>query len=71
MRLNQFGMEDECIKVYDVEKKEVIGTYNTYAKAEVATGLTAKVLRIAATSKTRRFSPRLNKEIAIRVKAKS
>jgi len=70
MTPNYIGCEDECIKIYDVEKKELIGTYATYSKAERATGLTSKVLRGAAISKTRRFSPFLKKEIAIRVAAK-
>jgi hypothetical protein len=68
--LGQFGYEDECIKVYDPVKKECIAVYDNYFKAEKALGLTAKVLRGAARSKTRRFSPFLNKEIAIRVAAK-
>lgn len=70
MRLNQLGMEDECIKVYDVEKKELIGTYDTYVKAEKATGLNVKVLKGAVVAKTRRFSKLLNKEIAIRLARK-
>lgn len=69
--MNTFGLEDECIKVYDVEKKELIGTYATYGKAERATGLSQKILRGAVKNKTRRFSPVLNKEIAIRLAAKT
>ena len=70
MRLNQLGMEDECIKVYDVEKKELIGAYDTYVKAEKATGLSVRVLKGAVVAKTRRFSKLLNKEIAIRLARK-
>jgi hypothetical protein len=70
MGLNTFGLEDECIKVYDVEKKELIESYPTYAKAERATGLSQKILRGAVKNKTRRFSPVLNKEIAIRLGVK-
>jgi hypothetical protein len=68
--INNFCSEDECIKIYDVEKKELIGVYPTYKKAEIATGLNPKVLRGAIKSKTRRFSPILKKEIAIRIGAK-
>lgn len=70
MKLDKFGADDICIKIYDPSKQEVIGTYDTYTKAERATGITIKVLKIAARTKTRRFSPLLNKEVAIRLAAK-
>jgi len=67
MSLGTFGYEDECIKIYDPEKKEVIGVYDTFPKAEKATGVSAKSLHNAVKYKTRRFSPFLNKEIAVRI----
>jgi hypothetical protein len=70
MRLDKFGYDDECIKVYDPSKKECIAVYDNFAKAERALGLTCKMLRNAAKSKTRRFSPTLNIEVAIRVSKK-
>jgi hypothetical protein len=70
MNPNKFGYEDECIKIYDPSKKECIAVYDNFGKAERGLGITSKVLRIAAKSKTRRFSPFLNKEIAVRVSKK-
>lgn len=70
MRIDKFGFESECIKIYNPENQELLGTYDTYTKAERATGITSKVLRIAAKTKTRRFSPLLNKQVAIRLAAK-
>lgn len=70
MRVGQFGYEDECVKVYDPIKKECIAVYDNYYKAEKALGISDKILRTAVKSKTRRFSPILNKEIAVRISAK-
>ena len=65
--IDLFDQEDICIKVYDPEKKELIATYNSYKEASSKLGLTYKVIKGAAKAKTRRFSERFNKEIAIRV----
>ena len=62
--------QDEYLKIYDPSKQEVIKECNTYVDAEVYTGIPNKILRNAAVHKTRRFSPFLNKEIAIRVAVK-
>ena len=70
MSLGIFGYDDECIKIYDPEKKELIGVYDNYPKAEKATGISVKSLHNAVKYKTRRFSPFLNKEIAVRVSSK-
>ena len=61
------GSEDECIKVYDPVKKELLRVFDRYKDASRFLGLTEKVIRGAVSSKTRRFSPYLNKEVAIRV----
>ena len=68
LNLSSFGSENECIKIYNPAKKELIGTYETYAKAQLATGITDRILKTMAIKKQRRFSPRLNMEIAVRVK---
>jgi hypothetical protein len=64
---SSIGSENECIKVYDPEKKELISTLNTYKDAVKLLGLSDGVIKAAALSKTRRFSPHLNKEVAIRI----
>ena len=64
---SHIGTEDECIKVYDPAKQELLKVFDTYGEVSRYTGLTQKILRNAAISKTRRFSPYLNKEIALRI----
>ena len=64
---SHIGAEDECVKVFDPSKQELLKVFNTYGEASRYLGLTSKVLRNAALNKTRRFSPFLNKEIAVRL----
>ena len=71
MRLDHFGIEDECIKVYDPINKQLIATYDTYVMACKKLGLTHKSIKNATITKSRRFSPILNKEIAIRLASKN
>jgi hypothetical protein len=70
MRIGDLCAKDEYIKIYDPAKQELIKECDTYVDAELFTGIANKVLRNAAVHKTRRFSPFLNKEIAIRIAAK-
>ncbi len=70
MKIGKFGYEDECIKIYDPTTKECIAVYDNLYKAERGLGISNNVLRTASRLKTRRFSPILNKEIAIRVARK-
>jgi hypothetical protein len=70
MRIGDICAKDEYLKIYDPEKKEVIKECDTYVDAELFTGISNKILRNAAAHKTRRFSPFLKKEIAIRVASK-
>jgi len=68
---NRIPLDDVCFKVYDPEKKELIGTFETATVASHKLGLTVKVIHTAARNKTRRFSPILNKEISIRFGSKT
>ena len=70
MRLENYGMADECIKVYDPIKKEVIAVYETYTKAARELGISDSVLKRAVQTKTRKFSPVLKKEVAVRIASK-
>ena len=70
MRIGDLMAQDEYLKIYDPSKQEVIKECDTYVDAEVYTGIPNKILRNAAVHKTRRYSPFLNKEIAIRVAVK-
>lgn len=67
MRIGDLMAKDECVKIYDPSKQELIKEFDNYVEAEVFTGIPNRKLRDAAVHKTRRFSPFLNKEIAIRV----
>lgn len=67
MRIDHLGIEDECIKIYNPAKQELIGVYNSYVEASKRTGISQRVLRMAVRNKTRRFSPLLKIEIAARV----
>lgn len=64
--IDKFGADDICIKVYDPEKKEVIARYNNYAEASKKLGLTSRAVQYACINKVRKYSPFLNKEVAIR-----
>lgn len=66
MRLDIFGLDDDiCIKIY--ANKEMLAVYKSFAEASKKLGLTPKVVRNAAHSKNKQFSPTLNKEVAIRI----
>lgn len=64
------GSEDECIKIYDPVNRELLRVFDKYKEASRFLGLTEKIIRGAISTKTRRFSPFLNKEVAIRVAVK-
>lgn len=70
MRIGDLMAKDQYLKIYDPAKQELIKECNTYVDAEIFTGIPNKKLRDAAIHKTRRFSPFLNKEIAIRIATK-
>ena len=71
MKPAQIPLEDECINVYDPAEKKLIGTYKNYREASRVLGLLTKNLRQAVCNKTRRFSPFLNKEVALRLANKN
>jgi len=67
MNLDKFGADDICIKVYDPLNQELIVTYDNYTQAAKKLGLPYKVVFSATITKKRRYSPFLDKEVAIRV----
>ena len=66
MKIDIFGIEDVCLKVYNPETKKVIATYDTYKQASQNLGMLGKTIKYAAQTKTRRYCERLGMEIAIR-----
>ena len=71
VRTNHVGVEDECIKVYNPAKQEMLRVFDTYGQASKYLGLSDTVIKGAAISKKRKFSPYLNMEVAIRVSLKT
>ena len=71
MNVDKFGVDDICIKVYDPTNQQVIVTYDNYTEAARKLGLTYKLVYTGCTKKIRRFSPYLNKEVALRVASKN
>lgn len=67
---NYIGVENECIKIYDPSKQELLATFDRYKDASRFLGLSENIIKGAVVSKTRRFSPHLNKEVAIRIASK-
>lgn len=65
-----FGYEDMVIKVYDPEKKECIAIYRNFNEAGNRLGMLPVRVQQACKTKTRKFSPLLNKEVALRVARK-
>lgn len=61
--------DDTCIKVYDPEEKKLIGVFKNYLKAGNRLGLTTNVVMHRCVSKSRVFSPVLQKEVALRLSA--
>ena len=71
VRTNHVGVEDECIKVYNPAKQEMLRVFDTYAQAAKYLGITDTVVKSASLTKKRKFSPYLNMEVAIRVSLKT
>ena len=68
---NHIGAEDECIKVYNPAKQEMLRVFDTYTQAARYLGITDTDVKSASLSKKRKFSPLLNMEVAIRVTLKT
>lgn len=66
-RLTIYEPDNYVIKVYYPFKQELLATFTSFKEASKYTGLTAKSIRQAGLAKTRRFSERLQLEIAIRI----
>ncbi len=67
MKLDIFGFDDLCVKVYDPATKTLLKTYKTKTQAANYLGLTMDQVSKACRSRTRRYSPTLQKEVALRI----
>lgn len=70
MRLG-LGTENLCIKVFDPEDKKIIAVFDTYKKASARLGVRGELLLKKSNNKKRMYSPTYNKEVAIRIGAKT
>jgi predicted RNA-binding protein YlxR (DUF448 family) len=71
LRPDHIGTEDQCIRIYNPLKQEVIKVYNTYSQASRGLGISEDIIKNAAITKKRKFSRVLNMEVAIRVNTKT
>lgn len=71
MRIDLYGYEDLELKVYDPETKQVIAVYKNFTKASKCLGISDQALKRCCINKTRKHSPVLNKEVAIRLTKKT
>lgn len=65
--LDTFGFEDLEIRVYDPNTKEVIKRFDNYSRAGYVLGISPRAVKNACDTKTRRYSPTIDKEVAIRI----
>jgi len=62
--------DDIYVAIYDPSKKELIKTFDTLKKASVFLGIGESTVKKACISKKRKYSPKLDMEVAIRLKGK-
>jgi hypothetical protein len=71
LRSDHVGTEDECIRIYNPLKQELIKVFNTYNQASRFLGISDRIIKNATITKKRKFSPFLNMEVAIRTGIKT
>lgn len=66
-----FGYDDTCVKIYDPEEqdpsKKLIGIYDNYNLAGNVLGIPPSNVHKHCSRKSKVFSPRLNKKVAVRL----
>jgi len=68
MQLGNYKIEDNtCIKVYDPITKTLIAVFQDYKEASRKLGIDRKMICSGYALKKQRFSPILNKKVAIRL----
>lgn len=67
LRVDHTGTTDECIRIYNPLKQELIRVFDTYTQASKYLGITHSIIKNACVTKKRKFSPLLDMEVAIRV----
>lgn len=65
--IDTFGFDDLEIRVYNPKTKEVIKKFDNYNRAGYVLGLSPRAVKEACTNKTRRYSPTVKMDVAIRL----
>ena len=65
--IDTFGFEDLEIRVYNPETKKVIDKFSNYNRAGYVLGISPRAVKHACDTKIRRYSPTIDKEVAIRI----
>lgn len=65
--LDIFGFDDLEVRVYDPQTKTIIKKFETINKAANQLGLTVPMVRLACSTRKRKYSPSLDKEVALRL----
>lgn len=68
--IDTFGFDDLEVRAYDPATKTVIKRFKSYKRAGYELGLNPDVVRDACLGKKRKYSPTLDKEIALRLMKK-
>jgi hypothetical protein len=68
MQVGNFKIEDDtCVKVYDPETKTLLAVYECYKDVSKDLRIELKAVQSGCASKNKRFSPLLNKKVALRL----
>lgn len=65
--LDTFGYEDLEVRVYNPETKEVVNKFDNFNRAGYILGISPRAVREACINKTRRYSPALKMDVALRL----
>lgn len=65
--LDIFGFDDLEVRVYDPQTKTMIKKFETINKAANQLGMTVCAVRLGCSTKKRKYSPSLQKEVALRL----
>lgn len=65
--IDTFGFEDLEIRVYDPQTKKVLNRFDNYNRAGYVLGISPRAVKNACETKTRRHSPTLKMDVALRL----
>lgn len=69
--IDTFGFDDLEVRAYDPATKTIVKRFVSYKRAGYELGLDPNVVRDACLAKKRKYSPNLDKEVALRLMNKN